>query len=64
MKTFYNCNNKPFVEIVYGNECNQYYAYCVGQYLDNLHLDFLKQHKFIPKESITCCNSKDLYKII
>lgn len=63
MKTFYNFINKPFLKIVYNKTCKIYDAYCVGQYVDNLHLEFLKKY-YIPKDSITCCNSRSIYKLI
>ena len=37
---------------------------CIGEYMDNLHLDFIKQYNYIPKESVTCYNSMSLYQVI
>ena len=64
MKSYFSTLNKNFIEIVYGIKPTECTEYLVETYLDNLHLDFLKQYNFIPKDSVTCINSMNLYKIV
>ena len=63
--SFYKTTNVNFLTMVYGisNPVIRV-GYRVGSAIDNLHYDFLKKYKYIPKESITCTNSRDIYKLI
>ena len=63
--SFYKTTNSNYLSMVYGiSNPVIHVAYQVGSAIDNLHYDFLKKYKYIPKESITCANSKDIYKLI
>ena len=62
--TYFNTSNKCLLKNVYGIDTKEIKAYYVGQYIDNLHLNFLKQYRPVPPDSINCSNSMDIFKII
>ena len=64
MTSYFSSLNKNFIKTLYGVETEECNGYLIGHYMDNLHLDFLKQHNFVPKNTVTCVNSMDLYKLV
>ena len=64
MITYSNSNNLYLENVLYKDGFKPCKLKCIGEYMDNLHLDFLKQYNYIPKGSVTCCNSMSLYQVI
>ena len=62
--TIYKSNNKYLFKNAYGINTIVCRGYHVANIIDNLHLDFLKKYRYIPKDSIVCANSREAYKII
>ena len=63
--SFFKNSDNNLLHNAYGINIDEtHLGYRVSSYIDNLHLDFLKRYNLVPKDSITCVNSKEVYKLI